>query len=117
MLLSKPLLVVRRSHPMLSDSSIRRLVRQRNISQRCRNQHAGLSGPMSEARLALRGRHRFAIGFSFFKHPETGLREVARHSHLGLAMAAPGLDPLVKPADVTVATALRVKQRTVGGLH
>src|SRR4249920_3224246 len=95
-------LVVRNSHPMLSDSSIRRLMRQRNISQRCRNQDAGLGGPMRHARLALCGRHRFPIGLSFLKHPKTSLREVARHSHLRFAVATTGFDPLVKPADMTV---------------
>src|SRR5882724_3828553 len=110
-------LVVRNSDPMLSDSSIRRLMRQRNVSQRCRNQHAGLDGPMSLARLALRGRHRFPIGLSFLKHPKTGLREVTGHSHFRFAMAAPGFDPLVKPTDMIVATALSVKHGTVGSFH
>src|SRR4029434_103005 len=110
-------LVVRNSHPMLSDSSIRRLMRQRNISQRCRNQNTGLTGPMRHARLALRGRHRFPIGLSFLKHPKTSLREVASHSHLRFAVATPRFDSLVKPADMMVATALSVKQGTVGGFH
>src|SRR5262249_36392321 len=113
LLLGKPLCHVRHSNPMLSDSSIRRHPRQRNISQRCRNQHAGFP-PMSAARLTLRGRHRFPIGLSFLKHPEACLREVARQGHFGLAVATPGLDALVEPADVTVPTALRVKQRTIG---
>src|SRR5262245_25158657 len=116
MFLSKPLHVVRRSHPMVSDSSIRRLKRQRNISQRCRNQNAGLGGPMRSARSALCGRHRLSIGLSFFKHPETGLREVSRDSHFGLAIAAAGFDPLVKPADVIIAAALGVKDRAIGRL-
>src|SRR3990170_1021100 len=116
MFLSKPIPVVRGSNPMLSDSSIRRLKRQRNISQRCRNQNAGLSGPMRRTRLPLRGRHRFPIGFSFLKHPETGFREMARDGHFCLAVATPGLNPLVKPADLIVATALSVKQRTVSRL-
>ncbi len=106
MFLSKPIPFVRNSNPMLSDSSIRRLERQRIISQRCRNQRAGLSGPMSPARLALCGRHRFAIGFSFFKDPETGLREVARHGDFGFVMTAAGFDALVKLADMIVTTAL-----------
>src|SRR4030095_8554324 len=110
-------LVVRNSHPMLSDSSIRRLMRQRNISQRCRNQNTGLTGSMRHARLALRGRHRFPIGLSFLKHPKTSLREVASHSHLRFAVATPRVDSLVKPADMMVATALSVKQGTVGGFH
>ena len=58
---SKPLRLVHYSHPMLSDSSIRRLVRQRNISQRCRNQNASLVGLMRPTRLALRGRHDRAL--------------------------------------------------------
>ena len=116
MFLSKPFPVVRDSNPMLSDSSIRRLKRQRNIPQRCRNQNAGLSGPMSRARLPLRGRRRFPIGFSFRKHPEACLREMARYGDFCFTVAAPWFDALIKPADMIVATALRVKQRTVGRL-
>src|SRR5438105_6667935 len=111
-----PLPVVRTSNPMLSDSSIRRLMRQRNFPQRCRNQNAGLDGPMSRARLALRGRRRFPIGFSFRKHPEACLREMARYGDFCFTVAAPWFDALIKPADMIVATALRVKQRTVGRL-
>src|SRR5688500_3357769 len=117
MFLTKPIPFVRNSNPMLSDSSIRRLKRQRIIPQRCRNQDAGLSGPMSRARLALRGRHRFPIGFSFLKHPEACLREVAGNSHFGFAMAPPWLDPLVKPADMIVATTLAIKDRAVSRLN
>src|SRR5881409_1641505 len=106
-----PLPVVRTSNPMLSDSSIRRLMRQRNFPQRCRNQNAGLDGPMSRARLALRGRHRFPIGFSFFKHPKARLRKVASHGHFGFAMAAARFNPLVKSADMIVATALAIENR------
>ena len=72
---------------------------------------------MRHARLALCGRHRFPIGLCFLKHPKTSLREVARHSHLRFAVATTGFDPLVKPADMTVPTALSVKQGTVGGFH
>src|SRR4029453_1478888 len=72
---------------------------------------------MSLARLALRGRHRFPIGLSFLKHPKTSLREMARHGHFRFAVAAPGFNPLVKPTDMIVATALSVKQGTVGGFH
>ena len=86
MFLSKPIPIVRVSNPLWSDSSIRRLKRQRIVPQRCRNQHAGLNGPMSEARLALRGRHRFPIGLSFLKHPKTSLREMARYGHLGFTV-------------------------------
>ena len=110
-------LVVRNSNPMLSDSSIRRLMRQRNIPQRCRNQNAGLGGPMSRARLPLGGRHRFPIGLSFLEHPETGLRKMARHSHFRLAVTAPCFNPFIEPADMIVATTLAVKHRTVGRLH
>ena len=117
MFLSKPIPVVRNSTPMLSDSSIRRLMRQRIIPQRCRNQHAGLSGPMSAARLPLGGRHRFPIGLSFLKHPKTGLREMTRHGHLGFAMTPACFDPLVKPAGMTVATALAIKDRAIGRFH
>jgi hypothetical protein len=93
---SKPLPLVRYSFPMLSDSSIRRLGRQRTLSQHCRNQHAGLNGPMSAARLALCGRHRFPIGLSFFEHPETGFREVRQPTlveslSLGILYACPGV--------------------------
>src|SRR5438128_609061 len=112
-----PLPVVRTSNPMLSDSSIRRLMRQRNFPQRCRNQNAGLDGPMSRARLALRGRHRFPIGFSFFKHPKARLRKVASHGHFGFAMAAARFNPLVKSADMIVATALAIENRAVGSFH
>src|SRR6266571_1907821 len=112
-----PLPVVRTSNPILSDSSIRRLMRQRNFPQRCRNQNAGLDGPMSRARLALRGRHRFPIGFSFFKHPKARLRKVASHGHFGFAMAAARFNPLVKSADMIVATALAIENRAVGSFH
>src|SRR5688572_6913140 len=117
MFVNKPIPVVRNSNPMLSDSSIRRLVRQRIISQRCRNQRAGLSGPMSRPRLALCGRHRFAIRFSFLKDPETGLGEVAGHGHFSFVMTSAGFDPLVKPADMIVATALTIEDRAVGRFH
>src|SRR5438093_4674820 len=117
MFLSKPFPVVRDSNPMLSDSSIRRLKRQRNIPQRCRNQNAGLSGPMRRARLALCGRHRLPIGFCFLKHPKTGLRETARYSHLRFVVATACSDPLVKPADMIVATTLAIKDRAVSRLH
>src|SRR5207237_1365865 len=112
-----PLPVVRTSNPMLSDSSIRRLMRQRNFPQRCRNQNAGLDGPMSRARLALRGRHRFPIGFSFFNPPKARLRQVASHGHFGFAMAAARFNPLVKSADMIVATALAIENRAVGSFH
>src|SRR5437016_8180315 len=102
---------------MLSDSSIRRLMRQRNFPRRCRNQNAGLDGPMGRARLALRGRHRFPIGFSFFKHPKARLRKVASHGHFGFAMAAARFNPLVKSADMIVATALAIENRAVGSFH
>src|SRR5688572_27632742 len=117
MFLSKPLPVVRTSNPMLSDSSIRRLMRQRNIPQRCRNQNTGLSGPMRRARLALRGRHRFPIGLSFLKHPKTSFREMARHRHLRFAVTSARFDPLVKPADMTVLTTFPIKHRAVSRLH
>src|SRR5215470_11860009 len=116
-LLDRPLSVVRSSNPMLSDSSIRRLMRQRNLPQRCRNQVAGLDGPKDSARLALRGRHRFPIGFSFLKHPKSCFREVACHSHLGLIVPAPCSQSLIKPADMVIATTLPIKHRTVGRLH
>src|SRR2546422_9313460 len=90
---------------------------QRNFPQRCRNQNAGLDGPMSRARLALRGRHRFLIGFSFFKHPKARLRKVASHGHFGFAMAAARFNPLVKSADMIVATALAIENRAVGSFH
>src|SRR5580765_1731633 len=109
----KPLHLVRHSHPMLSDSSIRRLMRQRNISQRCRNQNASLRGPMRRARLALRGRHRFPIGLSFLKHPEASLGEVARDSDFGFAMAAPGLKASIKPAHMSVVTAPGIEHGTI----
>jgi hypothetical protein len=114
MFLSKSLLVVRYAHPMLSDSSIRRLKRQRNISQRYRNQNAGLNRPMSAARLALGGRHRFPIGLSFFKHPEAGLGEVAGHGHFSFTMPPAAFNALIKTADVPVAAALGVEHRAVG---
>src|SRR4030095_1993922 len=110
-------LVVRNSHPMLSDSSIRRLMRQRNVSQRCRNQNAGLTGPMRLARLALRERHRFPIGLSFLKHPEAGLREVTGHSHFRFAVATPSFNSFVEPPDMIVATTLAVEHCTVRRLH
>src|SRR5439155_1638822 len=71
----------------------------------------------SRARLALRGRHRFPIGFSFFKHPKARLRKVASHSHFGFAMAAARFNPLVKSADMIVATALAIENRAVGSFH
>src|SRR5512145_327876 len=117
MFLSKPIPVVRDSNPMLSDSSIRRLKRHRNIPQRCRNQNAGLSGPMNAARLALCGRHRLPIGLSFLKYPKTSFREMARHRHLRLAVTSACFDPWVKLADMIVATTLAIKYRAVGRLH
>src|SRR5215467_846101 len=117
MFLSKPVRVVRHRNPLLSDSSIRRLVRQRIISQRCRNQDTGLEGPMRRTRLALRGQHRFPIELSFLKHPKTGLREMACHRHLGPVVAAPSFDPLIKPADMMVATALAIENRAISGFH
>src|SRR5205823_7589599 len=81
------------------------------------NQNAGLSGPMRRARLALCGRHRLPIGFCFLKHPKTGLREMARHSHLRFVVATACSDPLVKPADMIVATTLAIKDRAVSRLH
>ncbi len=113
---SKPLRWVHYSHPMLSDSSIRRLVRQRNISQRCRNQNASLVGLMRPTRLALRGRHRFPIGLSFLKHPEAGLSEVTCDGGFGFAVAPAGFNPLVKPADMTIPTAPRIEQCAIGRL-
>src|ERR1041385_1093555 len=113
---SKPLRLVHYSHPMLSDSSIRRLVRQRNISQRCRNQNASLVGLMRPTRLALRGRHRFPIGLSFLKHPEAGLSEVTCDGDFGFAVAPAGFNPLVKPADMTIPTAPRIEQCAIGRL-
>src|SRR5215208_6059418 len=117
MFLSKPIPVVRDSNPLLSDSSIRRLKRHRNVPQRCRNQNAGLNGPMRRARLALRGRQRFPIGLSFLKDPKTSFREMARHGHLRLAVTSACFDSWVKLADMVVATTLAIKDRAVGRLH
>lgn len=41
---------------------------------------------------------------------------MACDGHFGLAMAAPGLDPVVKPADVTVPTTLGIEQRAISRL-
>src|SRR5436853_7616006 len=101
-----PLPVVRTSNPMLSDSSIRRLMRQRNFPQRCRNQNAGLDGPMRRARLAWRGRHRFPIGFFFFTHPKSCLRKVASQDHFGFGMAAALVHPLGTSAEQIVVCVL-----------
>src|SRR5439155_677702 len=62
-------------------------------------------------------RHRFPIGFSFFKHPKARLRKVASHGHFGFAMAAARFNPLVKSADMIVATALAIENRAVGSFH
>ncbi len=117
MFLSKPIPVVRNSNPLLSDSSIRRLKRHRNVPQRCRNQNAGLRGPLRSTRLALRGRQRFPIGLSFLKYPKTSFREMARHGHLSLAVTSACLNSLVKLADMVVLTSLAIKHRAVSRLH
>src|ERR1043166_8454685 len=117
MLLSKPIPVIRNSYPLLSDSSIRRLERQSIIPQRCRNQVTGLDGPMDGARLALRGQPRFPIGLSFLQHPKTGFRKVTGNRHLCAVVAAPGFNPLVKLADVFVATAFAILDRAASGFN
>jgi len=39
------------------------------------------------------------------------------HRHFGAVVAAPGFNPLVKPADVLVVTALTIEDRAVSRFH
>src|SRR5215470_5423789 len=117
MLLTKPIPVIRNSYPLLSDSSIRRLERQSIIPQRCRNQVTGLDGPMDSARLGLRGQQRFPIRLSLLQHPKRSFRKVAGDRHLGAVVTASGFYPLVKLADVFVATAFGIEERAVSGFN
>jgi hypothetical protein len=103
--------------PMISDSSIRRRLRQRILSPRCRNQDPGLEGPMSAPRLPWCGRHRGPIGLALRQHPETRFRQMPRHRHLRLAMPPPGPQALIQLADVGVPTPRPVQHGTIGGFH
>ncbi len=85
------------------------------MPQGCRNQNSGRSGQMSRARLALRGRHRFAIAFSFFQHEETSLGEVSSHGHNRFEVPSSGFDIFIQPGNVSVLAALAVEHRAIGG--
>src|SRR5262249_14080419 len=109
--------IVRDLHPLLSDSSIRRLKRQRFISQRYRNQDTDLKRSMSVTRLALRGQHRLPIGLSLLKHPKSRFCEVTCDRDLSALVATSPFDPFVKPADMLVIRAFAIENRTIGGLN
>src|ERR1700730_2819209 len=102
--------------PMLSNSSMRRLKRQRNMPQGCRNQDSSLYWLMNETRLARGERHRFPIGLSFLEHPKTRLRQVTGHRHDRFAVTPLGFDSVVQTTDMGVLTAFAVEHRTVSRL-
>ena len=103
--------------PIISDSSIRRLERQRIMSPRCRKQDTGLKGPMSTTRLPWCGRRRGPIGLALGQHPETRFRQVSRNGHLRFAMPPTPAKTVVELTDVRVPAPRLIQHGTVGRFH